>query len=260
MLRISHRLTRFSVAVLYLLSLILFLTANSLLYSEDEQTGDLPLESRFAKSSWKNEFYNKFHYLEFKKFEPANRKIDPQNPDLPLLEAAVFYESNLMRNKYELPYFRHSTALQKSSLLHSQDMATKPFFSIFHPESHKKKSPDLRMSLFGVDRGYRAENIAKSPAFMYKTGDRFRKPLRPGGPLRDFETRKPIPFHTYNGLAEIIVDGWMKNSGYRKNILDKRFRYMSVGSATRADSDLFNTVFFYVTQDFASHLPESQTE
>lgn len=205
-----------------------------------------------SDSDWSPELYSQHTPVTFKDFKPANEKIDPENPDLELLEAAVFFETNLMRIRYELPLLEYNPSLEKAARSHSQDMATMKFFNHFHPVDEKRKTPEMRMDLAGIKKGYRAENIAFAFGINYRGKEKVLPPRKKGEPIRNFETRKPYEYLTYNGLAEIIVDGWMANPGHRDNILDKRYRLIGIGAGFRLEENFFRMAAFTVTADFAS--------
>lgn len=82
-------------------------------------------------------------------------------------------------------------ALQKAARGHSQDMATKNYFSHDAPDGRR---PQDRMKAAGFFGGYSGENIAAG-----------------------------------NETAEATVGQWMKSPGHCENIMDKDFKYLGVG-------------------------------
>ena len=120
--------------------------------------------------SWNDSMYERFTFSDFSLYGPSGEKIDFSRIDYALLNAAIFYETNRRRAQNGLPVFVHSAALENASSLHSRDMAEKRFFSHENPYTPERKTPLLRMSIFGVNGGYVAENITEAFGIRYEPG------------------------------------------------------------------------------------------
>tara|TARA_B100001758_G_C18380538_1_gene596956 strand:- start:222 stop:842 length:621 start_codon:yes stop_codon:yes gene_type:complete len=174
-------------------------------------------------NKWNNTLYNKYDASKFQKLEIVNQLIEPNNIDYKLLNAAIFYCTNIQRIKYDKKPFTHSIALEKAAQSHSKDMVTQNFFSHKNTVKEKRTLTD-RLSLVGIDNGYRAENISNN-----------------------FE-KKP----TYWSLASKIVDGWMKSSGHRENILNDKYNYLGCGVYYYKNLEWKGYFWVKATQNFSS--------
>ena len=150
----------------------------------------------------------------------ADATIDPAKPDLALLAAAVFHETNRVRIGHHLKPLAHSATLDKAAALHTSDMAAHNYFAHENPTDPKLKTPWDRAKVAGYDPQLIAENIAtafgldyKSGTPVYAKGDGPRRTLSaaPDGP--------PLPMRTYAGLARSVVDGWLHSPPHRHNLL-----------------------------------------
>lgn len=180
--------------------------------------------------------YDQFTVSEFKKYGPANKQIDFENIDFPLLNAAIFYETNRMRQKYGRKPYNHSVAMERAALMHTLDMAAGNFFSHQNPRNPEKREPSDRTALFGG--GAAGENIATTFGIQYKAGTAV-------------SSISSIPPHTYNSFAEALVDSWMHSPGHRANILDEYgigYKYLGCG-AYPVPNDRWHK--FYATQNFS---------
>ena len=161
--------------------------------------------------------YGSHNVESFKAYAPANKPIDFSSIDYGLLQAAVFYETNRMRQLRGKPPLIHSDGLERSAMMHAMDMAEKNFFSHDNPYDAKKNRFTDRSALFGAKGA--AENIATTFGIQYKAGT-------------SVSSVASIPPHTYNSCAVALVDGWMNSSGHKANILDERgsgYRYLGCG-------------------------------
>ena len=52
-------------------------------------------------NQWSDDFYEKYNSDSFQKLEILKIKIEKGNIDYPLLNAAIFYATNLQRTKYK---------------------------------------------------------------------------------------------------------------------------------------------------------------
>ncbi len=207
-------------------------------------------------SSWNDSLYKDYSCRGFASFAPANRPIDFDRIDYPLLNAAIFFATNCARLKNGMPPFGHSRALEKAAFLHSRDMVVDDFFSHENPYKQQKRSPFERMALVGVVRGEMAENIATDFGIRYRSGAPVIPPQNGNGNFREPATGRVIPCHTYNSLAAALVEDWMRSERHRANILNRNLRYLGSGAFHFRDRDFYGIDTFKVTQDFASDVPE----
>lgn len=201
--------------------------------------------------AWSARDYPKYNHKTYTSYAPFNERIDFNNINFALLNAAVLYETNRQRaSKGKVP-LQHSVAMEKAATGHSRDMARLNFFSHDSPVPGKATMVD-RMAKFGVTRGFRAENIASTFGIEYQAGKPVFSPEQNGGFFSYKFKGDPIPAHTYSGLARSVVGQWMKSPGHRRNILKDEFRFLGVGTAYFEKREFFNMAHFNFTQNFGS--------
>jgi uncharacterized protein YkwD len=208
-----------------------------------------------AASSWTDSLYRNHSCHEFKSFAPANRPIDFDHIDYPLLNAAIFFATNCVRIKHGMPPFIHSVELEKTAFFHSKNMVEDAFFSHDNPYEPGKRSPFERMASVGVVAGCRAENIAIDFGIRYKSGNPVVPPQNGERVFRDPGTGHAISCHTYNSLAETLVEDWMRSASHRANILNRSLKYLGSGAFHFRDRAFYGMDTFKATQDFASDVP-----
>ena len=175
---------------------------------------------------WSDDSYGKYNSDSFQKLEIVNQKIDVVNIDYPLLNAAIFYSTNLQREKYRKIPFIFSKYLTKAAQEHSEDMVDFKFYS--HTSKVRgKKTMSERLKLVGISNAFTAENIF------------------------DFFLKSP----TYWSLAQGLVNGWMESKGHRANILNKNYEYLGCGSKNYFNKDWIDYFYVKSTQNFSSTSP-----
>ncbi|MBN1413084.1 MAG: CAP domain-containing protein [Spirochaetales bacterium] len=201
-------------------------------------------------SAWSPEMYEEYDYKTFAELDAANTRIDMANIDYPLLHAAVFYETNRQRVLNKLSMMKHSPALEKSAKGHSDDMASRNFFS--HTSKVKgKETLKKRLALVGVENCTCGENIANSFGIEYQAGKGIYTPEQNGGYFSYKYKGDPIENHTYLGLAKSVLKQWMKSPGHKKNILNPKYTFLGTGAAHYLNKQFFGMDYFYFTQNFA---------
>ena len=152
--------------------------------------------SQVELHQWNNSYYNKYNYSTFQSLSIIHQDIDLNNIDYELLNAAIFYSTNIQRVKNRRTPFKHSSSLERAAQGHSEDMVRYDFFS--HTSSVRgKRSMSDRLALLGIKNCYMGENIA----------------------LRSISS-------SYWDLALSLLDQWMNSSGHRKNILNSNYQYL----------------------------------
>lgn len=175
--------------------------------------------------------------------ELSRRPVNENNFDPALLSTLIFDLTNEERAKKGLRRLSQSRSLAQAAVNHSADMAKRSYFShstrglIF-----TKSTPRDRVTATGYRPRTIAENIAMIPTFSSQriTGardaqGRFRHIIQSDD--RSYET-----------LAKIAMEEWMKSPGHRKNILDPAYREIGIGIALGKRDGV---PFVYLTQDFA---------
>lgn len=208
-----------------------------------------------AEDVWDASFYNGFDTAGFRLYEPARQPIDFNNVNYPLLNAAIFYETNRRRVENGKNPFTHAWALEEAAFMHARDMATLDFFSHENPSEPAKRTLLQRLALFGVNDGFRAENISEVFGIRYIPGSPVIPPGKGTTEFRDYQTGRPIPNHTYLSIAEALLDGWMKSPGHRANILNGELLFLGCGAYHYVDHGFYGMDQFKAVQNFSSLVP-----
>jgi uncharacterized protein YkwD len=209
------------------------------------------------KNDFRNDsYYDAFTPEAFKHYGQANRVLDFEEIDYPLLRAAIFFEINGVRAAYGKSPLLHSKALENVAISHARDMVERGFFSHVNPYDSERRTSSQRMDAFGATGKFRAENIALAFGIRYKEGSPVIPPPHGEEPFRDLRTGKVIRHHTYNSFAEAVVEGWMHSPGHKANILDKRLKFLGAGACHFEDRNFYNMHTFKVTVDMSSHVPD----
>ena len=197
-------------------------------------------------AQWGFSDYAKYDFNSFAKSKVANSRIDFNKVDYKLLHAAVVFETNRQRKKHGLHVFKHSPALEKAALMHSDDMVKLNFFS-HTSRVAARRTMGMRLKLVGISNAFSAENIAYSFGIEYIAGKGVYN--LPGGKVGYSPQGPPLPAHTYLGCAKGVVKQWMNSPGHRRNILNKKYNYLGVGGA-HYKKGRFD--YFKFTQNFSS--------
>ena len=137
-----------------------------------------------------------------------------------MLEAAIFFATNEIREKKRRSVFLFDPVLQKAARGHSESMAHYNFFDHTNRKEKKFKTAYNRIEQAGGGFVGMAENIAR--VNVYQLGKKGTYFVKDGKKV----DAKGVPLQTksYKQLAKHVVDKWMKSTGHRKNILaDNRF-------------------------------------
>lgn len=110
--------------------------------------------------------------------------------------------------------------------------------------------------MFGVEEGYHAENISEMFGICYEQGASLIPPDRTNGVFRDYGTGEPIPNHTYLSFATALLEGWMKSSGHRANILNGNLIYLGCVAYYYRNESFYGMDQFKTVQNFASTVPD----
>jgi uncharacterized protein YkwD len=209
-----------------------------------------------SDDTWDNAFYDRFDAESFRSYEAAQKPIDFRSIHYPLLNAAIFFETNRVRTRSGRKPFIHSAALEAAAFMHAKDMVEQGFFSHQNPRDREKRTLPQRLALFGVHDGYRAENISEMFGIRYEQGAPLIPPAPGSGDFRDHDTGRIIPNHSYISFAESLLGAWMDSPGHRANILNRELLYLGCGAYHYISRDFYGMHQFKAVQNFASVVPE----
>lgn len=177
------------------------------------------------QSYFKLQVYNDHNWKSFEMLKEPNVVVNPDAYDFHLLNAAVFYATNKLREEKKLKSLTFSPSLRDAAVVHTYQMVDKKFFSHVNSKTPRLKQPDERMRLFGAKCKAYAENI-------------------------DWNNM-PMPSNTtYKELAEKIVDAWFHSAPHKKNMLNKNLSHL--GCAVVFEPKNSGVVrYLKATQDFS---------
>jgi uncharacterized protein YkwD len=162
----------------------------------------------------------------FRQLKEVSEPIDTGRLNRPLLDAAVFHETNRRREKQGLPSLAFDPRVWQMARIQSQAMARHDFVSHDHPEPRKESISD-RARVVGLRPAVLAENVASSFDRRYRSGEKFYVREEAGRRIASSKPKgPPIPRHTFLSFAEALLDQWMDSPGHRENILSNAPRYL----------------------------------
>ena len=85
--------------------------------------------SQVQLHEWDDSYYSKYNYSTFQSLSVIHQKMDVNNIDYALFNAAIFYCTNLQRGRNGRKPFMHSSSLEKAAQGHSKDMVEYNFYS-----------------------------------------------------------------------------------------------------------------------------------
>lgn len=147
-----------------------------------------------AQRKWKDEYYQTLNDDDFRDFKLFKKSIDTKKVDYKILNAAVFFVTNEARIEKGLSILEYQENLEIMAWNHSISMGKKDFFDHTNKEEKKRKTPEDRAELAGVQNPKIGENISAV-----------------GG----------TAFNSYLALADHLVQGWLDSPPHRKTLYSK---------------------------------------
>jgi uncharacterized protein YkwD len=205
----------------------------------------------------RTDYYSDYNVNTFFGIANLQHKITKLFVDVDLLNAAVFWFTNIERKKFNLKQFQFHNKLSQTAILHSEQMNVHSFFS--HENAFDTRYKTLTDRINSVkDNNFQGfmcygENIADYP--VIKANESFTIENRNGIPHWFSINGKEIFPYSYYEFAKIVVEGWMNSHGHRKNILNQTFEYMGCGCiAYEKKREYYTVTYFKVTQNFGETL------
>jgi uncharacterized protein YkwD len=189
----------------------------------------------------------------FRELPEVKARIDFADYNRALMAAAIFHESNRVRQRMGLHAFRHLPKLDKAADLQAS------MGSLLVEMSHYNPLPSLhwakeRVQAVGLYPLVVAENIALSPTL----DDEARKGgigTRSEAGKRTFfdtQTGRELQQLTYAGFAAAVVQQWMDSPGHRANLVNPAFHYLGCSARCRKDYSgldlLYSVQVFFTPQ------------
>lgn len=184
-----------------------------------------------SETAFSDSLYSVYDYSSFEKLKTANQIVDLYHPDNHLLNAAIFYATNKIRVKKNLPQFSFSPELRNAAWLQAIAMEENDFFSHVNLSEPEIRSLEDRVAYFGYDWSSLTENIATEFLLRYVDNDRYTWDEKNGTYRFYDEDQHEITARTYLEVAEAIVQSWMNSPPHKKQILNKDYTELGCGAA-----------------------------
>lgn len=184
---------------------------------------------------------------EFFKRAEVREPLPPFDTNIPLLEAAIFHQTNLVRAAHKRPLFDYLPLLTQSGRAHSQEMAKLGYADHISP-TPERRTPQMRMAAAGL-KGFGTENVQVRPT--NNAGQKMQIIIDAQGRQKrvDAATGREVENHTYASLARAALQDWMNSPGHRVTILDRSLVSLGVGAARKNTGEDDNV---FLTQNFAA--------
>lgn len=169
---------------------------------------------------------------EFVRRPEATVRIDFDDFDPALMAAAVFHETNRVRQRLGLPAFVHLPKLDDAADLKAAVGVVQKALTHQNPLPLTARPAD-RVRWVDLPFQLVAENIARQTIYELPVG-RISVGVRERdgrSEYYDLDTRQTVEPRTYTGFAETLVRAWMDSPAHRANLVNPGFT--SLGCAAR---------------------------
>ncbi len=182
------------------------------------------------ESYFKSKVYQEKVWKDFYELPEARQSVNPQQYDFHLLNAALFYATNKLREKHGLPPLKFSEGLRDAATIHTDQMIRKNFFSHYNHSGPKKLStPESRMMLFINTPHLSGENCDEN----YVEWDENL---------------------SYIAVAERILNDLYSSPPHRSILLGKGFHYLGGAILFESVKGKEEAIYLKATQDFTSNI------
>ena len=152
-------------------------------------------------------------------------EIDPGNLDERLLAAAIFHETNRVREQLHLPKFAWLRKLNEAADWQADSIA------LMQAVGHRNFLPRLagvadRLRRVGLPPGAAAENATILLVNDVVPPHEFEVQRSAERVMMDRETGRVSRPRTYSSFAAAAVEAWMESPEHRANIVDPDLRYL----------------------------------
>ena len=153
------------------------------------------------ESYFKQQVYTEHNWKSFETLKEPRTVVDPNNYDLHLLNAAVFFATQKMRETKRVRVLQFSPQLRNAAVVHTDQMIEKNFFDHVNRTAPALRTPEQRIGLFGIGATALAENVDYTYILVNSQS-------------------------TYLQVAEKIVKDFYDSAPHRKNMLGKEFTHL----------------------------------
>lgn len=206
------------------------------------------------------DYYADYNANTFFGIAMLQQRITKLFSNVDLLNAAVFWFTNIERSKHHLKQFQFHSKLRQTAILHSEQMKIHSFFShenVFNT-GYKTLTDRINSVKDNSFQGFMSwgENISDYP--VIKANESFIVENRNGTQHLYATNGKEIFPYSYCEFAKTVVEGWMNSPGHRNNILNPDFEYLGCGCAKyEKQGKGYSMLYFKLTQNFGGSLVEN---
>lgn len=183
----------------------------------------------YTESYFKEKVYAEKDWKSFSEMQEAKQVIDPKNYDMHLLNAAVLFAGNKLREEKKLKQLKYSSALRDAALIHTHEMVTRKFFDHYNRKDRKLYSPQQRIQMF----------IANPAAIAENCDENF---IAPGEKV------------SYWQMGERIIKHLYGSPPHKENMLSKNYDYVGWGVIFESQPRKGGAYFLKATQDFSKSI------
>lgn len=169
-----------------------------------------------------------------------DEEIDFQDVDYDRLQAACFLTSNKTRVANGVAALKYDPRLEAAAAKYARTMSRENFIAHVYPADPARREPSDRVRDEGVSNPYIAENIALVPGYPVPDGTAVY--VRPGG-FSIEPNGQMIGPHTYQGIVDAVMTGWMNSPGHRKNLLSKDALQLGCGASLTSQGEMPMMIF-----------------
>jgi uncharacterized protein YkwD len=194
-------------------------------------------------------FYSEHSSNSFLNEKRLTESVNGEQINIDLLNATIFYLTNIERRKNELIEFDFGANLYLSAQLHSDKMIQLDFFSHTNKQERKWREPKDRILHFEELFTALGENVLENNLLNYK-GKKLSyriEELENGKQIYLNEKGEQIHYSTYLELANRLVQQWMNSEPHKKNILSKSYSLLACACAINPNK---TPILIRCTQNF----------
>lgn len=178
------------------------------------------------ESYYKEKVYAEKDWKTFSQSDDAKQVLNPRNYDIHLLNAAVTFAGNKLREEKKLKQLKFSAALRDAALIHTYEMVTRKFFDHYNRKDRKLYSPAQRIQMF----------IQNPVAIAENCDENF---IIPGEAI------------SYWQMGERIIKHLYGSPPHKENMLSKSYDYVGWGVVFESQPRKNGAFYLKATQDFS---------
>lgn len=156
-----------------------------------------------AQRKWNDKYYEELNDNNFRSFKLFKARIDLDDVDYKVLNAAIFFITNEARIEKDMAPLAYQPNLEIMAWNHSIEMGKEDFFDHVNKEDKKRRTPEQRAALAGITNPIISENISAV-----------------GG----------VYFGSYLELADHVVDKWINSPPHAKAIFSENAIQLGCGA------------------------------